>query len=645
MAMAIQLLSLKTLPNVPMKFKALRLNSPERMTDEAVLTLDRGYLLKGETPNDMFWRLSTTFASYYPDGYLNYSSEWLRDCLYDAFQNCWISPASPVAANFGTKRGLPISCFLLKPENSIDGIFKTAWEAAMLTKNGGGIGIDVSDLIGESNLTSWTKLYDNVMNAVSQSGVRRGSVAIYVDIEHPNFWSMMQQKELSKGDKSTKVLCNFAVNIPDSFMKKLGDGDLESINRFSKVLELGLKYGSPYIHFVGNTQRQDPPWYKDKNLITTQSNLCSEITLHTDYLHTAVCVLSQLNLRYYDEWSNLKGLSLPELGILFLDAVCEDFITKAKNKKRPEALQNAIRFAEKSRALGLGVVGFHAWLMKNSISLEQEEAFDENEKIFHYIKTKAEDATFNLSGLKGEPEWCKGWKRRNSHLLAIAPTTTSSILCGGVTPGIEPIDAHYFAKSGAKGTFIRKNPILENLLEEKGYNTEEVWDSIRKNRGSVQHLNFLSEHEKNVFKTFPEVEPEALIRLTAQRQKYIDQAQSFNLYIDPDQDAQSIVNWHLLMWRLGVKTRYYIRSKSMMSDKNEEINVHIKTRPDCIYCKKAKSLLKDLKITDFTEELKPTGRVPEVWINGELLDDGYNSMLKYFYNVETTEEDCSGCTG
>lgn len=632
-----------------MQFKTLRENAPARMSDEAVLTLDRGYLLDGETPNDMFKRLSITFASYYPNGYGKYSCQDLEKLLYTAFQNCWFSPASPVASNFGTERGLPISCFLLKPANTIDGIFKTAWEAAMLTKNGGGIGIDVSPLIGESNLTSWTKLYDTVMNLVSQAGVRRGSVALYVDIDHPDFWAMMEQKELTKGDKSTKVLCNYAVNVPDSFMVRLGEGDQEAVKRFSKVLELGMKYGSPYIHYVDNSQRQDPPWYRDKGLKTTQSNLCSEIFLHTDPLHTAVCVLSQLNLFYFDEWSGLEGITLPELGILFLDAVCEEFIQKAKNKKNPEALQNAIRFAEKSRALGMGVVGFHGWMMKNRISLGSPKSFEENERIFSYIKEKAIKATMNLAKQEGEPEWCKGWTRRNTHLCAIAPTTTSSILCGAVTPGIEPIDAHYFAKSGAKGTFIRKNPILEELLEEKGKNTVEVWDSIRKNRGSVQHLDFLTDHEKEVFLTFSEVEPEALIRLTGQRQKWIDQGQSFNIYIDPEQDAQSIVDWHILMWKLGLKARYYVRSKSFMSDNKEEINIHIKTREDCIYCKKAKALLKDLKITDYTEEIKPKGRVPEVWINGELLDDGFTSMLKYFYRDQITEPekstDCNGCDG
>ncbi len=635
------------------KFKDLKKNSPERYTDEAILTLKRGYLLEEENPNGMIDRLCDTTIKYYPNGYNGFPKERIWNSLQTAFRQCWLSPASPVAANFGSKRGLPVSCYGASVPNSIFGIFETATEIAMLTKNGGGIGLDLSDLIGDSPVTAWAQLYDKEMSIVSQSGVRRGSVALYLDIEHPDIDLFLHSKDLTKGDIKSKLQSNIAVKISDDFMLSLPTNE-ENRERFIKVIELRMKYGSPYIYFTDNVLKRDPEWYKNNNLSTKHSQLCSEIFLHSDKQHTYNCVLSSMNLRYYDEWKNLEGISLPELSIVFLDAVCQEFIEKVYEKQNEhgnkQGLEKALLGAVKGRPLGLGVFGFHAYLMSKGYPFGSVASGLENNSIFKYIREEAEKATMNLAREKGEPEWCRGYKRRNTHLIAIAPTTTSSVLANGVSPGIEPIMSNCYSFSGAKGTFIRKNPFLEELLEKKGKNKEYVWNSIRNHNGSVQHLEFLSEEEKEVFKTFSEIEQLDIIRLAALRQRYIDQGQSLNLFIKPTEDAQKILDIHIHAWKLGLKSLYYVRSESFINKRtNKDIGfVYIKTRETCNYCKKAKALLKEYGIP-YVEDEKLTGRVPEIWIKGNKLLDGYNSLVEYLDAptelLQKVNLNCSGCDG
>ena len=630
-------------------YEELRAQSPERMSFEAIQTLSRGYIEEGKTPNDMFVRLCNGFIKYYPEGYKDIHPMKLWSLLYHAFQQCWVSPASPVASNFGTYRALPVSCYGISVPNTIHGIYMANHEAAMLTKNGGGIGVDLSNLIGPSKVTAWARQFDVTMANVSQTGVRRGFVAQYIDIDHPDTMLLLDAKDLAKGDVKQKLACNIAVKITDSFMERLRDGDKEAWVRFSKVFEMGLKYGSPYIMFSDNALRQDPPWYKDKGLGSAHSQLCSEIFLHSDDDHTYSCVLSSMNLRYFNEWVKWDApVSLPELMILFLDAVCQEFIDRAKLTKHPEGLMKAIRSAEKGRPLGLGVYGYHAWLMKHMIPFESAAARLENHNIFQYIQREAEKATKQLAVEKGEPEWCKGWGRRNTHLLAIAPTTTSSIIGNGVTPGIEPLAGNYFSKFGAKGTFVRKNPYLERILVEKGQNTDRTWASIRDNLGSVQHLDFLSDYEKEVFKTAFEINQMELIQQAGDRQQYIDQGQSLNLFIKPDEDAQFIIDLHVKAWQDGLKSRYYIYSESKMVEiADEDTFVYIKTREDCPYCQKAKELLDELGV-QYIQDEKPEGRVPEIWLNGEMLEDGYNSLYEWYYGAPQAaedNEDCGGCNG
>ncbi len=626
-----------------------RADSPERMSFEAIQTLSRGYLGEGETPSGMNRRLCDGFVRHYPNGYKGFSQQELWDRMYQALQNCWFSPASPVASNFNTNnKALPVSCYGIHVPNSIHGIFKAVHEAAMLTKNGGGIGIDLSDLIGESKVTAWAKQFDVTMANVSQTGVRRGFVAQYLDIDHPDLMLFLDAKDLAKGDVKQKLACNIAVKITDSFMERLIDGCKEAWTRIAKVLEMGLKYGSPYIMFSDNALKQDPPWYKDKGLASAHSQLCSEIFLHSDAEHTYSCVLSSMNVRYFDEWSKLKGISLPELGILFLDAVCQEFIEKAQATKHPEGLMKAVRSAIKGRPLGLGIYGIHAWYMKHMMPFDSEAARIENLNIFQYIREEAEKATKQLAIEKGEPEWCKGWGRRNTHLIAIAPTTTSSIIGNGISPGIEPLAGNYFSKFGAKGTFTRKNPYLETILKGYGQNTDRTWASIRDNLGSVQHLDFLSDLEKEVFKTAFEIDQMALVTQASERQPYIDQGQSMNWFIRPDEEAQKIVDLHVAAWRGGLKSRYYIYSESKMVEKaGNDTFVSIGTRSDCPYCQKAKALLNELGV-EYIEEFKPEGRVPEIWLNGEMLEDGYNSLYEWYYGAPEAaaeEENCSSCDG
>lgn len=635
-----------------LSYETLREHSSSRLSFEAIQTLDRGYLDDGETPDQMYERLCDGFVSYYPTGYRGFSPDFLWERLYIALRKGWISPASPVASNFNSNdlSAFPVSCFGKIVGNTLHDIFLNNHEAAMLTKAGGGLGIDLSLLIGASKVTSWARQLDVTMESTSQKGVRRGNVALYLDIDHPDFDLFIEAKDLLKGDVKTKLGCNIAVKISDDFIRRLKAGDKVAIRRFTKVLEMRLKYGSPYIFFSDTAQKADPEWYKALGLSTKHSQLCAEIMLHSDPETDYTCVLSSQNLYYFDEWSKVTDLSIPELGIIFLDAVNEQFIERATSYKFPQGYAKAVRGATLGRPLGLGVYGLHAWYMKRSIPFDSDAARIENLNIFQYIREEAEKATKQLAIEKGEPSWCKGYGRRNTHLLAIAPTTTSSILGGGITAGIQPIMGHYFSKTGAKGTFIRKNPILEEILEKYGKNTDAVWESIRKHLGSAQHLDFLTAHEKKVLETFPEINPEAIIDQAAERQQYIDQGQSLNLYFEPDEEAQKIVDIHLRAWEKGIKALYYVYSNSPLNEDLEDLNVFLRTREDCPYCVKAKKLLDERGIKYYTRE-KATGRVPEIWINGEQLEDGYNSLVQFFADQSgeipstLTKTDCKSCDG
>lgn len=626
------------------------LDYPTWMSEEALDTLSKGYLRPGETPNGMYLRLARKAANYYADCYDALGITYVRElqvAFYNMFTWGWFSPASPVASNFGAPKFMPVSCFLQKAENTIDGIFKTAHEAAMLSKNGGGLGIDVTDLVGESNVADWAQIYDIVAAKVNQGQSRRGAVAIYCDIDHRDIDGFLHAKELSIGDPREKVYSNIAVIIKDDFMNRLIAGDPIAKKRFSAVLRLRMKFGSPYLMFVDNANRDRCAAYVQNELWISQSNLCSEIFEYTDSTHTANCVLSSLNLAKYDEWVGYRltrgQYTIPELAIFFLDAVQQEFIDKAKDR---EGFEHSRRAAIKGRPLGLGVVGLHSLYQSRGVPFESPDARGININVFSSIKLAADRATKMLAKVKGEPEWCQGLGVRNSLLIAVAPTTTNSILCNAGSPGIEPCYSNYFVQMGAKGNYNRRNRYLEKLLEEKNANTPEIWEAIRRDDGSVRNLQCLNNREKDIFKTFSEIDPNEVLRQAAERQKYIDQGQSLNLFIPHDALAEDIFALHLKAWKLGLKALYYVRSDSATKKalQNENILlIHLKTRDDCVFCQKTKNLLAEMEIP-YTEEAKMEGRVPEIWLNGGLLDDGYASLVE-FLGLGSSIGECAGCEG
>lgn len=626
-------------------FKELQENAPERMGFEAIQTLDRGYLLTGETPNAMIDRLCNHFITFYPNGYNGFSQKYLYNRLHEAFSKCWFMGSTPVLANFGTKRGLPTSCYGQNVQNSLDDIFKCSHESAMLTKGGGGLGIDLSNLIGVSKVTSWAKIFDTVMTVCNQANVRRGNAALYLDAHHPDLDLFLEAHDLTKGDAKQKITCNIAIKFDTKFRQKLEDGDPKYVKIFSDCIRHRFRFGSPYFYFTDNVIDQDPKWYKDKGLKTSHSNLCNEIFLYSDRDHTYSCMLSNINLLYEHEWSQYDGLTMGELAILFLDAVNEDFIIKASSSKYPDGYRKAVNGAIKGRPLGLGIFGLAALFMSKDLPFDSDDAKKLNKELFQRIYQQAEKATRILAKEKGEPEWCKGWNRRNTHLMSQPPTTSSSLIGGGITPGIQPILGNIFSKIGAKGNFVRKNPFLESKLEQYGKNNDDVWNQIRKDGGSVQNLNFLSEHDKLVFRTAWEISQNSLVKMAADRQQFIDQGQSLNLFFKPDADAQKVVDTHLLAWDLGLKGLYYLYSESYLNKNDDDLYIYMGTRDDCTYCQKAKKLLDDLEIFYVTGN-KPEGRVPEIWINGEKLDDGYTSLVEYLDISSVTETSgCSGCEG
>jgi ribonucleoside-diphosphate reductase alpha chain len=566
------------------------LKAPSWMKAPAIASLSRGYLQDGENIEEMYRRISRSAAQH-----LNMPE--LEDKFFDySYNKGWLCFSTPILANLGTKRGLPISCFGGVMPDSLQGISETYQEAMMLTKGGGGLSCDMSLIRakgasiannGESGgIVPWAKIMDSIILGTAQGSTRRGAQALYLSVDHPDIKDFLKIR-LPKGDVNRQCLnIHQAVVVSDHFMVRCKNGDPEALALWQEILYTRMVSGEPYIMFEGNAQIQDPLWYKDKGLSTKQSNLCSEIFLHTDEEHTFVCCLSSLNLALWDDW---KDTDLVETAIFFLDGVMEEFIQKANGKP---GFDRAVRFAEKSRALGLGVLGWHTLLQKKMIAFDSLQATFVNCMAFKAIREQADAATLKLGSLYGEPEWLKGTGRRNSHLLAVAPTATNSIIAGGVSPGIEPIDANLYAHNTAKGNFIMKNPQLELLLEAKGKNTPAVWDLINSSKGSVQSLDFLTDEEKAVFLTAREINQFALIKLAGDRQPYIDQGQSLNLFFSyPDDDAmkedptlieqvaQYIHEVHKMAYDVGLKSLYYLKSEGAAKG-----DVKIRKESECEWC-------------------------------------------------------------
>ena len=527
--------------------------------EESAQMLNRGYLLKGETLEGAIDRITEAAAKrlYKPE---------LKEAFKEMIVKGWISFSSPVWANMGTQRGLPISCFNVHVPDSIEGITHKMGEVIMQTKIGGGTsgyfgelrhrGTAVTDNGKSSGAVSFMKLFDTAMDVVSQGGVRRGAFAAYLDIDHDDVEEVLQIRDIGNPIQNLFM----GVCVPDYWMHEMIEGDTDKRRVWAKVLESRQQKGMPYIFFTDNVNRNKPQVYKDKGLTINASNLCSEIMLPSTAEESFICCLSSMNLELYDEWKDTNAV---KLAIYFLDAVLSEFIEKTEGNYYLSAARN---FAIRHRALGLGVLGYHSYLQRNMIPFESMEAKMFNAKVFKQIQEQSLAASKELANIYGEPELLKGYGVRNATTMAIAPTTSSSAILGQTSPGIEPFASNYYKAGLAKGNFIRKNKYLAKLLEEKGLDTEDVWRDIMLNHGSVQHMTQLTQEEKDVFKTFKEISPLEIVTQAAQRQQYIDQAQSLNLNIPSSMPIKDVNKVIIDAWKLGVKTLYYQRSQSVSKE-------------------------------------------------------------------------------
>jgi len=571
-------------------------------TEIYVKTISKGYLLAGETPKDAYWRVSTAVAR-------RLGKPYLASKFFDYIWRGWLNLASPVLSNTGTDRGLPISCFGIDVGDSIQEIGQKNLELMLLAKHGGGVGIGlnmirpagakITDNGTSDGVVPFAKIYDSTILATNQGAVRRGAASVNLNIEHNDFDEWIEIRE-PKGDVNRQCLnLHQCVIVGDKFMRKLEDGNEEARRRWGKVLQKRKATGEPYIMYKGNVNKQNPEAYKQNSLKVFMTNICSEITLHTDESHSFVCCLSSVNLAKYDEW---KDTDLIYTATWFLDGVLEEFIQRAKNMR---GFENSVRSAEKGRALGLGVLGWHTYLQQKGMSFEGLPAQFETRRIFSQMKIESERASRDLANEYGEPLWCVGTGMRNTHLRAIAPTVSNSKLSGNVSAGIEPWAANVFTEQTAKGTFIRKNNELERALRKMGMNNKETWDRILADGGSVQGLDELDnwgyvegklqkkedmnsqviennqvDWVKDVFKTFKEINQLELVRQAGIRQQYVDQSVSLNLAFPSQASPKWINQIHMEAWKQGIKTLYYMRTESVLRG---DIAARA-TDPDCLSC-------------------------------------------------------------
>ncbi len=532
-------------------------------------TISGGYLYQDETPREAYHRVAKTVARrlYKPE---------MASTFFDYIWNGWLCLASPVLSNTGTDRGLPISCFGIDVADSIQDIGQKNLEMMLLAKHGGGVGIGINQIRpagtkitgnGTSDgVVPFCKIYDSTILATNQGSVRRGAASVNLNIEHSDFEEWLDIRE-PKGDVNRQSLnLHQCVIVGDKFMRKLEQGNEEARKKWGKLLQKRKATGEPYILFKGNTNKSNPPAYKENGLKVHMTNICSEITLHTDENHSFVCCLSSLNLAKYEEW---KGTNLIYDATFFLDGVMEEFIQRAKGLR---GFDNSVRSAQKGRALGLGVLGWHTYIQEKGIPFEGLLSQYETRKIFSQIKIESERASMDLAEIYGEPLWCSGTGMRNTHLRAVAPTVSNSKLSGNVSPGIEPWAANVFTEQSAKGTFIRKNPTLENVLEDNGLNNEYIWGKILGDGGSVQDIDelddlLMGDHDipvKEVFKTFKEINQLELVNQAGIRQQYIDQSVSLNLAFPSVATPKWLNKVHMDAWKKGVKTLYYTRTESVL---------------------------------------------------------------------------------
>jgi ribonucleoside-diphosphate reductase alpha chain len=546
---------------------------PEWMNEISLSMISKGYLLPDEDVYGAFKRVSRAAAK-------RLKRKDLQPYFYEAMVKNWLCLASPVLSNMGTERGMPISCFGIDTDDSIEGIALANSELMRLSSQGGGVGIGVSRIRGRGKTISgngvsegvvpWIKIYDSTILATNQGSVRRGAASVNLNINHPDIEEFLMIRR-PKGDVNRQCLnMHQCVVIDDAFMNRVEEREPKALKLWGEILKTRLETGEPYIMFEDNVNNNNPEAYKKNNLHVSMTNICSEISLYTDELHSFICCLSSLNLARWEEWNKYtfeNGMTLPELTCWFLEGVLQEFIDRSKNIR---FMENTYRSASKGRAIGIGVLGWHTFLQEKNIPFAGLQANSYTRIMFDFIEKEALKASRDQAELYGEPEWCKGTGLRHTHHLAIAPTVSNAHISGGVSPSIEPIPANVFNLKTAKGTFIKRNPTLEKLLESKGYNIDSVWDQIAKDKGSVMGLpNYiLTDEEKEIFLTFKEINPYEIVRQNGIRQKYVDQAISLNLTFDPSDSPKYISDVHKLAWKEGIKTLYYMRSESILRGDN-----------------------------------------------------------------------------
>ena len=582
--MSVKVLPLKEKVTSPIENRTLKdplkpdYSRDKELTDFGKETLIDRYLLPGEKFQDMFLRVAKTYSD---------NDEHAKR-IYDYISNLWFMPATPVLSNGGAKRGLPISCFLNTVHDSLEGILSTWGENVWLASNGGGIGTywgevrSIGETVKKSGQTSgiipFVRVMDSLTLAISQGSLRRGSAACYLDIHHPEIEEFLEIRKPS-GDFNRKSLnLHHGINITDEFMECVKENKqfslrspktneaLKKVNArelWQKILETRMQTGEPYLVFIDTVNKNLAKHQRDNGMKVKTSNLCSEIMLHTGLDHhgrerTAVCCLSSVNLEKWDEWS--KNSMFIEDIMRFLDNVLDDFINNA-----PDSMRNAAYAAKMERSVGLGAMGFHSFLQKKGIPFESALAKSWNIKFFKFLKQEADKASLMLAVEKGA---CPDAKEKNvkarfSHKLAIAPTASISIICGGTSACIEPIPANIYTHKTLSGSFTVKNKYLENLLEEKKINNDQIWQSIIENDGSVAHLEALSEDEKALFRTAFEMDQRWVVEMAADRTPFICQSQSVNLYLSADIDKWDLMMLHWKSWEMGIKSLYYCRSKSI----------------------------------------------------------------------------------
>ncbi|KAB1069790.1 ribonucleoside-diphosphate reductase subunit alpha [Tamlana haliotis] len=535
------------------------------LTENSRKFLESGYLTDGTSPEARIREIANRAEEILQiDGY--------ADKFYKYMGEGFFSLASPVWSNFGKKRGLPISCFGSNIADDMGNILYTQSEVGMMSKLGGGTsgyfgnlrhrGAPVKNNGASSGAVHIMQLFEKMVDVVSQGSVRRGRFSPYLPVEHSDINEFL---EIGTEGNSIQELTH-GVSVTDKWMQEMIDGDVDKRSIWAKVIQRRGEIGYPYIFFKDHANNQAPDVYKENNHKIVASNLCTEIMLPSNDQWSFVCVLSSVNLLHYDKWKDTDAV---ETMVYFLDAVITEFVEKLEVYRDSSVLEDrqtfmfmerAYNFAKSNRALGLGVLGWHSLLQSKRLGFDSAEAYELNSTIFKLIKEKSYKASEELAKLYGEPEVLKGYGRRNATLNAIAPTTSSAFILGQVSQGIEPIWSNIYVKDIAKIKTTIKNPYLEELLEEKGKNTPEVWRSIRDYDGSVQHLDFLTEHERDVFKTYSEIDQLAIVYQAANRQNHIDQGQSVNIIVHPDMPVKDINNIYVTAWKLGLKSLYYQHS-------------------------------------------------------------------------------------